>query len=122
MIPNHLLEAQKIRGDPDRTHLSTTSGALREREPPEQMMTPEEDEAPRTDSPTEAAQVGARLDQHHAPETNGRMATCRRCGMRTDGPDGRHAPAEQQLTQARRWLDTQSLSAKIAAMRIQRDT
>ena len=86
------------------------------------MMTPDEDAAPMPDSPSEASQVGELLDQHHAPETNGRMATCRRCGMRTDGPDGRHAPAEQQLAQARRWLDTQTLSAKIAAMRIQRDT
>jgi hypothetical protein len=85
-------------------------------------MTSDDTSAPEPNSTPDASLVGRQLDAHHLPETNGRMATCRRCGLRTDGPDGRHAPAEQQLIQARRWLDTQSLSATIAAMRFQRDT
>jgi hypothetical protein len=28
----------------------------------------------------EAQQLGSRLDEDHAPETNGRMSVCRRCG------------------------------------------
>jgi hypothetical protein len=70
----------------------------------------------------EASQTGLRLDEHHATETNGRMAVCRRCGTRTDGPEGRHAPYEQQLAQAGRWLDAQALGKSIAALKLGRDT
>jgi len=35
---------------------------------------------------SEASYVGSQLDEHHAPETNGRMSVCRRCGTSTDGP------------------------------------
>jgi hypothetical protein len=56
----------------------------------------------------EASSVGARLDQHHLPETNGRMAVCRRCGTQTDDPQGRqHAPDERQVTRSNKWLDAQ---------------
>jgi len=57
----------------------------------------------------EAMQLGAQLDGHHAPETNGRMAVCRRCGSQTDGPAGlHHLPAERLLARASAWLDAQS--------------
>ena len=60
------------------------------------------------DSP-EASLTGARLDEHHAPETNGRMAVCRRCGTRTDSPEGsHHVPSERQLARADEWLEAQS--------------
>jgi hypothetical protein len=48
----------------------------------------------------EALQLASRLDEHHAPETNGRMSVCRRCGAQTDGPKGRHVPNERQLERA----------------------
>ena len=49
--------------------------------------------------------TGSQLDQNHVPETNGRMAVCRRCGSQTDGPDGiRHMPADRQMTRVREWL------------------
>ena len=53
--------------------------------------------------------TGSQLDEHHAPETNGRMSVCRRCGSRTDGPAGRHhMPAERQVTRIREWLLAES--------------
>jgi hypothetical protein len=56
----------------------------------------------------EALQLGTRLDEHHLPETNGRMAVCRRCGSFTDGPKGKHALRERQLARISQWLDTQA--------------
>ncbi len=61
----------------------------------------------------EAQQLGSRLDEHHAPETNGRMSVCRRCGAQTDGPKGLHTPDERQLGRALQWLDAQSLRSGI---------
>jgi hypothetical protein len=62
----------------------------------------------------EASELGTRLDEHHAPETNGRMAICRRCGGRTVSPlDGKHALDEHQLSRAVAWLDTQSLLRRV---------
>jgi len=70
-----------------------------------------------------ASDVGARLDEHHAPETNGRMAVCRRCGSRADGPEGRqHAPDERQLARSTDWLDTQSRARRIDRARALLDT
>ena len=44
----------------------------------------------------EALNMGSRLDEDHAPETNGRMAVCRRCGAQTDSSEGRqHIPDER---------------------------
>jgi hypothetical protein len=58
--------------------------------------------------PSEVADVGTRLDAHHAPETNGRMAVCRRCGSRTDAPEGvHHRPASHQLVRSDGWLASQ---------------
>ena len=70
----------------------------------------------------EARQLGSRLDEHHAPETNGRMSVCRRCGAQTDGPKGLHIPDERQLARAMRWLDAQSLSSGIDRARNRRNT
>ncbi|HEY5098278.1 MAG TPA: hypothetical protein VII46_09530 [Acidimicrobiales bacterium] len=56
---------------------------------------------------TEASSVGRQLDEHHAPETNGRMAICRKCGARTDGPRGGHQPAEHQVVRSNEWLIAQ---------------
>jgi len=57
----------------------------------------------------EASLLGVRLDEHHSPETNGRMALCRRCGAQTDSLDGRkHTPNERQLARYSDWLVAQS--------------
>lgn len=56
----------------------------------------------------DAADLGARLDQDHSPETNGRMRVCRRCGARTDDTQGtRHLPDEHRLDRGEQWLDAQ---------------
>ena len=58
---------------------------------------------------TEALHLGTRLDEHHRPETNGRMAICRRCGSQTDDIQGhQHVPNERQLGRSNDWLDAQS--------------
>ena len=42
--------------------------------------------------------TGSQLDEHHAPETNGRMSVCRRCGSQTDSPAGQqHMPTDRQM-------------------------
>jgi hypothetical protein len=57
----------------------------------------------------EAPQLAARLDQDHLPETNGRMAVCRRCGAQVDSPLGHHhVPSEGQLARYDQWLDAQA--------------
>ena len=38
----------------------------------------------------ECSDVAAQLDDHHVPETNGRIPVCHTCGARTDGPAGEH--------------------------------
>ena len=70
----------------------------------------------------EAQQLGSRLDEHHAPETNGWMSVCRRCGAQTDGPKGRHLPNERQLERALHWLDKQSQSGRIDRARSRGNT
>ncbi len=66
----------------------------------------------------EASSVGARLDEHHPPETNGRMSVCRRCGVQTDDPMGRHhVPDERQVTSSNRWLDAQLRKSNIERAR-----
>jgi hypothetical protein len=58
---------------------------------------------------TEASHVGSQLDEHHTPETNGRMSVCRRCGGRTDDAAGmHHLPVERHLARATQWLAAQS--------------
>jgi hypothetical protein len=66
----------------------------------------------------EVTSVGARLDEHHPPETNGRMAVCRRCGSQTDDPLGRqHVPSERQVTRSSKWLDMQLRLSRIESAR-----
>jgi hypothetical protein len=66
----------------------------------------------------EVTSVGARLDEHHPPETNGRMAVCRRCGSQTDDPLGRqHVPREGQVTRSSKWLDMQLRLSRIESAR-----
>ncbi|MHB8246156.1 MAG: hypothetical protein ACYDGN_12545 [Acidimicrobiales bacterium] len=67
---------------------------------------------------TEVSHVGALLDEHHRPETNGRMSVCRRCGVLTDGPEGlHHTPVERQLVRSSEWLDAQSRLERIRQAR-----
>jgi hypothetical protein len=57
----------------------------------------------------ESSHIGAQLDAHHAPETNGRMSVCRRCGALTDSPAGlQHAPHKSQVDKSNQWLTAQS--------------
>jgi len=57
----------------------------------------------------ESSQLGLQLDEHHAPETNGRMSVCRRCGALTDSPVGlRHLPHPTQVDRSNAWLTAQS--------------
>jgi hypothetical protein len=68
--------------------------------------------------PPEETNVGARLDEHHTPETNGRMAVCRRCGAQTDSPAGRqHVPDEQHVARSSAWLDAQARIRRIDSAR-----
>ena len=68
------------------------------------------------------SEVGARLDKDHAPETNGRMSICRKCGLYTNGPSGGHAPNDKQLASAEKWLDGRVLNARLARSKAERDT
>ena len=69
----------------------------------------------------DASQLSTRLDQDHLPETNGRMAVCRRCGARTDDPVGHHhLPSEGQLARADRWLDAEAHRRNIVRERDRR--
>jgi len=74
-------------------------------------------------TPIEATQMSARLDQDHLPETNGRMAVCRRCGSRVDSPLGHHhMPSEGQLARSVQWLDGQARLRHIERERDRRST
>jgi len=65
-----------------------------------------------------ALDTGARLDAHHRPETNGRMAICRCCGARTDSPAGlRHVPDPGQQERSERWLEAKTQSSRIGRVR-----
>jgi len=67
--------------------------------------------------------VGAQLDAHHSPETNGRMSVCRRCGSLTDGPEGRHhTPPHRQLSRSSAWLVGQARLVDIERVRHMRAT
>jgi hypothetical protein len=70
----------------------------------------------------EASYVGLQLDEHHAPETNGRMSVCRKCGTSTDGPvGGHHDPGERQLPRSSEWLVAQERIRHIDRTRALRD-
>jgi hypothetical protein len=64
---------------------------------------------------SECLHVAGQLDEHHAPETNGRIAVCRKCGARTDGPTGaHHVIQEGRVTRSSEWLVAQSRLRDIA--------
>jgi hypothetical protein len=67
--------------------------------------------------------IATQLDEDHAPETNGRMSVCRRCGARTDGPTGvHHVVHESQVTRSKEWLVAQSRLRDIEHARFLRGT
>jgi hypothetical protein len=71
---------------------------------------------------SESLQVAAQLDEHHAPETNGRIPVCRKCGARTDGPEGaHHLIAEGRAVRSSEWLVAQSRLRDIAHTQMLRD-
>jgi hypothetical protein len=64
---------------------------------------------------SESLHVAVQLDSHHAPETNGRIAVCRKCGARTDGPTGvHHVVQEGRAGRSSDWLLAQSRLLDIA--------
>jgi hypothetical protein len=70
----------------------------------------------------ESSQVAGQLDEHHPPETNGRIPVCRRCGARTDGPTGsHHLLPEGQVGRSTEWLSAQSLLREIAHSKLRRE-
>ncbi|MGO8872425.1 MAG: hypothetical protein ACLQPH_13680 [Acidimicrobiales bacterium] len=71
----------------------------------------------------ELSQLGAQLDEDHAPETNGRMSVCRRCGARTESPRGlHHLPSQPQRDRSSDWLVAQSRLNQINRTRALRGT
>jgi hypothetical protein len=67
---------------------------------------------------TEESCVGAQLDKHHAPETNGRMSVCRRCGSLTDTPAGsHHVPQGHQVARSIDWLNAEARTQLIDQVR-----
>ena len=64
---------------------------------------------------SECLHVAAQLDEHHAPETNGRIAVCHKCGARTEGPTGiRHVVQDGRAGRSSEWLVAQSRLREIA--------
>jgi hypothetical protein len=64
---------------------------------------------------SEYLHVAGQLDEDHAPETNGRIPVCRRCGARTDGPTGmHHVIQEGRVSRSSEWLVAQSRLRDIA--------
>ena len=71
---------------------------------------------------SETLHVAAQLDEHHLPETNGRIAVCRRCGARTESPAGlHHTVQEDRITKSSEWLIAQSRLRDIAHSQLRRD-
>jgi hypothetical protein len=69
----------------------------------------------------ECLDVAAQLDEHHAPETNGRIPVCHRCGARTDGPEGaHHLIAVDRVRRSSEWLVAQSRLRDIADSKVLR--
>lgn len=67
--------------------------------------------------------VAAQLDQHHLPETNGRIPVCRRCGARTDSPTGsHHVLSEGRASRWSDWLTAQSRLLDIEHSKLLRGT
>jgi hypothetical protein len=68
-------------------------------------------------APSDVSKLSTQLDQDHAPETNGRMTVCRRCGVRTEETSSRHEATEELQVKAGRWLDSQALASRVAQSR-----
>jgi len=67
---------------------------------------------------SDASNLAIQLDDDHAPETNGRMAVCRRCGNRTDGPAGlHHVLAEGELRRSTTWLTAEKQRRRLQRIR-----
>jgi hypothetical protein len=65
--------------------------------------------------------VAAQLDENHAPETNGRIPVCRKCGARTDSPTGEHhLIQENRVGRSSEWLLAQTRLRDIAQSQILR--
>jgi hypothetical protein len=70
---------------------------------------------------SESTDVAVQLDVDHAPETNGRIAVCRRCGARTDSPTGsHHVLQEGQQRRSSEWLIAQARLREIARSQLLR--
>jgi len=70
-------------------------------------------------SSTECLHVATQLDEHHAPETNGRIPVCHKCGARTASPLGEHhVIAEGRVARSNEWLVAQSRLNDIAQVRM----
>jgi hypothetical protein len=62
----------------------------------------------------ELVQLSERLDGDHRPETNGRMAICRRCGFRATSEAGEHhVLVEGQAARAQAWLGGQATANRL---------
>lgn len=71
----------------------------------------------------ELTKLSGRLDQDHLPETNGRMAICRRCGFRAVSPAGEHhVLIEGQAPRAESWLGGQATANRLTKAREALDT
>ncbi len=69
----------------------------------------------------ECLHVASQLDEHHAPETNGRIPVCHKCGGRTDGPEGaHHLIAAGRVGRSSEWLVAQSRLRDIADSKVLR--
>jgi hypothetical protein len=70
---------------------------------------------------SECLDVAAQLDEHHAPDTNGRIPVCHTCGARTDSPLGEHHVLEEaRVNRSTEWLDAQTRIRAIAHSQTQR--
>lgn len=71
----------------------------------------------------ELSELNERLDQDHSPETNGRMAVCRRCGFRAVSQAGEHhVLLEGQAARAKAWLGGQATANRLTKAREALDT
>jgi hypothetical protein len=69
----------------------------------------------------ESLELATQLDEDHAPETNGRIPVCRRCGARTDSPTGlHHVLQEGREKRSSDWLLAQSRLRAIANAAVMR--
>jgi hypothetical protein len=71
----------------------------------------------------ELTKLAKRLDEDHLPETNGRMAICRRCGFRAVSQAGEHhVLIEGQTPRAEVWLGGRATANRLTKAREALDT